>query len=263
MQNFHTPQVTLCFFRDPNALAGDNGVFKDPNHGDFSPADKDIKNGMPILYDAEIESFNLNKNPETGVGLGYRWINNAGNSRVNVLAYGYQRDMAKTIELNGTFYGGDLDILTLTAAEVGLGNESTLPVSGKTKKEHGINLWWYQDNFAAFIQYVNQDTAGLKRDGAEVELSYAITNIPHIIALTPVIRYSQLKSHYAINSANIANYPAPSVTWDWKKYDIGVNLDVIKSLRLTVEYAVNDFVRKDKHEDNNELLTTMRWSMSF
>jgi hypothetical protein len=238
------------FFRDPNALAGDNGVFKDP--------DKDIKPGIPILYDAEIEDFDLSENPETGIGLGYRWLNAQGNSRVNVLLFSYQRDMADSVELEGTVYGADLDLLVIVPSELPpatITSNVGLPIKGKDKKEHGLNIWLYQDNFAAFAQYVAQDAAGLKRDGYELELSYAFTNLSGIAGITPVVRYSSLKPDFVGHPF----YPSPSVTWDWEKYDVGFNVDFNKDIRLTLEYAQNDFIRKNKKEDNNELLMTVRW----
>ncbi len=236
------------FFRDPNALAGDNGVF---NH-----QDKDIKAGLPILYDAEIEKIDLSDNPETGTSLGYRWLNAEGNQRLNIMLFNYQRDMADTVDLHGTVYGGDLDLLSVTTDEVPqLKSDIRLPVHGHKKKESGLNLWWYQDNLAIFAQYVTQDAAGLERRGEEIEISYAVKNIPGIEGITPVLRYSKLTPDFN----TVPGYPSPSVSWEWVKYDIGVNVDLTKTVRLTAEYAKNDFIRAEHHEDNNEVLVTLRW----
>lgn len=231
------------FIRDPNALAGDNGVIA-------SNADADISHGISILYDAEVEDLNLKRTPETGLGLGWRWLGNDAASRVNVLLFAYQRDLADATRLNGSFYRADLDILEINNLVPG----AELPVSHDNKKELGTNLWWYHRRLSLFLQLVHQDIAGLKRDGAELELAYAL-DIPHFHRLIPALRYSRLDNHFRAGPS----YPAPSVAWDWQKWDIGVNLDVTADLRLTAEYAINHFQRNGKTEDNNEFLLTLRW----
>ena len=235
------------FIRDPNALAGDNGVIE-------ANADDDIKHGISILYDAEVEDINLKRTPETGLGLGYRWISADGGNRINALLFGYEREMAEATRLNGTFYEADLDLLDVSD----LSPNASLPVTHGKKKEYGANLWWYYHRFALFAQYVNQDVAGLERDGYELELSYAF-DVPRFKYLIPAVRYSELNPDFEAG----ANYPSPSVTWDWQKWDIGLNLDINDDLRLTAEYAINHFQRNGKTEDNNELLMTLRWRYSL
>jgi hypothetical protein len=241
------------FMRDVNALAGDNGLDKTPPINN----DPELKTGIPILYDAEVETFDLSKNPETGIGLGYRWLNETGSNRVNILLYGYQRDLADTVELHGTFYGGDLDLLDLSEVIP----NTRLPVTNTKKKEAGVNIWWYVGNFSLFAQGVNQDIAGLKRDGWELELSYALkpsanfTKFTYITQFSPVVRASELKNDFV----GPAIFPSPSFWWNWKKYDIGFNTDFGKDFRLTFEYAFNKFERKKVIEENNEFLMTLRW----
>lgn len=236
------------FLRDPNALAGDNGVLKHP--------DKDIKGGVPILYDAEVENMDLSNEAEIGSALGYRWLNTTGNNRLNVMLFNYRRDMADEADLHGTLYGGDMDTLAVTPREVpALTTSIRLPSNGKKKDESGMNIWWYYNNLAVFAQYVTQNAAGLKRSGEEIELSYAFNNIPGITGITPVFRYSKLTPDFNPSPA----YPSPSVTWEWTKYDVGFNVDFNEALRLTVEYAQHDIIRKKDHENNNETLVTLRW----
>ncbi|MES2675078.1 MAG: hypothetical protein V4660_12620 [Pseudomonadota bacterium] len=237
------------FIRDVNALAGDNGTDKTPPPNN----NPDIKTGIPILYDAEIEDFDLSKNPETGVGLGYRWLNEEGSQRINLLLFAYERDLAETVKLHGTFYGGDLDILNLSEVIPGV----TLPIKNNKKKESGMNIWWYTQNFSLFSQFVYQDIAGLKREGWEVELSYAFA-IPDVIGMSrisPVFRYSKLNNDFVGET----RFPSPSVWWDWQKYDLGFNTDFGENIRLTLEYNINKFVRSQRTEENNEFLATLRW----
>jgi hypothetical protein len=241
------------FMRDTNALAGDNGINKKPP----AHANPRIKTGIPILYDAEVEGFNLHENPETGVGLGYRWLNDSGSNRVNFLWYGYRRNMADTIKLHGTFYGGDLDLLDLSEVIPGV----SIPTVGREKTEYGVNVWWYKDNFSVFTQAVKQNVAGLKRDGWEVELSYAIeptgkwVNNLKVSQISPVVRLSSLDNHFVGNPL----FPSPSFWWDWRKVDVGFNTDFGEKVRLTLEYSINQFQRNMKTEENNEYLMTLRW----
>ncbi len=96
------------FFRDPNALAGDNGT-DDRRHPPPNP-DPHLKSGMLLLYDAEIESFHLEEDPEYGLGLGLRF-HPQPQTNINVLFFGYQRQLDDDRQLHGTFYGADLDLL--------------------------------------------------------------------------------------------------------------------------------------------------------
>lgn len=237
------------FIRDVNALAGDNGTDRTPPPNN----DPKIKTGIPILYDAEVEGFDLSKNPEKGAGLGYRWLSESGSQRINVLLYSYERRMADTVELYGTFYGGDLDVLDLSEVIPGV----RLPYTDDKKTESGINIWWYAQNFSLFAQRVDEKIAGLPRDGWEVELAYAV-EVPHVLGITqisPVVRYSKLVNHFVGDP----RFPAPSVWWNWQKYDVGFNTDFGETVRVTTEYNINKFIRNKRTEENNEFLVTVRW----
>jgi hypothetical protein len=203
-----------------------------------------------MMYDAEIEDFDLSNEPELGVGLGYRFNTADQNQKLDVLAFHYQRDLADTRSLNGTFYGGDLDLLDL--GEVPGAAGIRLPFDGREKTESGVNVWYYAGNFSLFSQYVQQEVASLERDGFEMELSY-VFDTP--MTVTPVIRYSELNNDFEGHPA----FPAPSLSWDWRRIDYGINVDVSDSLRLIVEYADNEVERAGRFEDHNEWLITLRW----
>ena len=241
------------FMRDANALAGDNGTddFRIPPNVNPNPK---LKSGIVMLYDAEIEDFDLSSEPEIGVGLGYRFNSANQNQKLDLLAYHYERDLAETRELTGTFYGGDLDLFDLGDVPGAAGIR--LPFSGNKKTESGINAWYYSGNFALFSQYVKQDVANLDRDGFEVEASYVFDSK---IPVTPVIRYSQLGNNFAGHPL----FPAPSLTWDWRRIDYAVNFDFSDNIRLIVEYADNEVERAGRWEDHNEWLITLRWQASY
>lgn len=256
------------FFRDPNALAGDNGV-------EFGKhAEKpDYNSGMAVLYDAEVEGLDLSENPEMGVGLGYRWLDAEGTTRVNVLYHYNKRDLAKTIELEGTGYGGDLDLLQVKAEELGLTPTELgaaagltidvpavgLPINGDKKSESGLTVWVYHKNFAFFSQYVAQEVANLDRDGWEVEMSYLFDEVPLIKSITPALRYSKLRPDFTTSDP----YPAMSVTWNWTKVDMGADFEVNDYVNVIVEHSSNVFVRQGRNESYGETLVTLLLSYSF
>ncbi len=239
------------FFRDVNALAGDNGTeeFRGNTTGVFSTR---FNSGIVTLYDAEVEDFDLAGQPELGLGLGYRWSSKNQNHKFNVLAHHYERNLAETRELTGTFYGGDLDLFDLSEVAEGI----RLPFEGDDRTESGVTAWYSSGDFSLFSQYVQQDLAGLDRDGFEVELSY-VFDLP--VTISPVLRYSELNNNFSSPS----NFVTPSLQWNWRKIDYGVNVDFSDSLRLIVEYADNQLETAGGRESQNEWLITLRWRQSY
>lgn len=248
-------QGNPVFLRDPNALAGDNGTpgLRQPN------PDPELKSGVVLLYDAEVEDLDVDGDLELGAGLGARFADEAGIKAVDVLVWGYRRTLAETVPLEGTFYGGDLDLLR------GPGDLTPFPaLRGDEKREAGANLWLYLGGFSFFGQVVDQEIAGLPRTGLEAEVAWSF-DLPLWLAIgdqqlftfvSPAVRYSEIDNDFR----NHPQTPAPSLAWDWTKLDYGVRLGVIPGADLTVEYADNRFILASGAErDNNEFLTTFRW----
>ncbi len=247
-------QGNPVFFRDPNALAGDNGIEEQVRFGDDPP----LGSGFPILYDAEVEDLDTDGDLEYALGIGARFANLSGSRAVDLLLFGNRRDLADTVDLEGTEYGGDLDLLD--------GPFGILPypaLDGRSKEEVGANLWVYVEGFSFFGQYVDQDLAGLPRSGAEGEVAWAF-DLPLVWALggrqlfpfvQPAVRYSRLDNDFA----NPVVTPSPSGAWDWEKIDFGVRLGVVPGTDLTLEYARNRFRTAGGEREADELLTTLRW----
>ncbi|MCI0414800.1 hypothetical protein L0222_18645 [bacterium] len=237
------------FFRDPNALAGDNGNddFRFPN------PDLHLNSGFPILYDAEVEDVSFEK-AEIGAGLGLRFSSEDKTKGVDLLGFYYQRELAERADLRGTFYGGDLDLLDGTG---GIG----LPIRGNDKEEYGGNVEFQWQNFRVFFQGVHQEVAGLKRDGYEVEilfraglpLAYSAGGKQLFTFLQPVFRFSMLDNGFISDP----RFVAPSTKWDWRKYDLGVRIGIIQGVDLTAEYSFHDITAaRPVHAD--EFLITLR-----
>jgi hypothetical protein len=241
------------FIRDPNALAGDNGTppLRQP------AADTEFGSGVVILYDSEIEGFDFDE-PELGLGLGVRLGDDATHRSAELQFWGYQRKLAERVELNGTFYGGDLDTLDGPASGFGL------PITDDDKREFGANLWVYWGGLSIFGQYVDQEIAGMSRVGYDLEAAWAF-ELPLVWAaggkqlfprLQPVVRKSYLDPDFVGGG----RYPAASVRWEWDKLDLGLRVTILEGLDVTLEQNQNEFIlTSGAHGNEDETLVTVRW----
>jgi hypothetical protein len=249
-------QGNPVFLRDPNALAGDHGTPAELEEHPVLP----LNSGVVIFYDAEAEDIDLDGDLEVGGGLGLRFADEAGRNGIDFLAWAYRRTLAARVALEGSFYGGDLDLLN------GPRDPSPLPIRGDEKKEAGANLWAYWNGLTFFGQYVDQKVAGLGRTGIEGELAWRF-DLPLVWALgdrqlfpsiAPSVRYSNLDNDFR----NVAPTPAPSFAWDWRKVDYGLRLAIVSGTDLTLEYADNRFILGNgRPAKENELLATLRWKI--
>lgn len=246
------------FFRDPNALAGDNGTPErtpQPTPRPISGTRPILESGFPILYDSEADDVDLDDRFQVGAGLGYRAKNDADTQAVDALAWYFHRNLADAAPIRGSFYLGDLTLLN--------GVLIPLPYGGRSKSEYGLNLEARRGEWRLFAQYVKQDIANLERSGFEIELAwlkpldglFASGDQSVINWIQPVFRFSNIGNDFETPTA----YPAPSVGFDWRKYDIGVRVGIIRGMDFTAEYARHDMiVPPTEHPD--ELLLTFRAS---
>jgi hypothetical protein len=254
-------QGNPLFFRDPNALAGDNGTpANDPSRRP-NPV-PELGSGFPILYDAEVEELDPDGELELGWGVGLRFGEPGTGRLFDLLAWGYERDLADTVALEGTFYGGDLDLLNGPFDEDGVA--AGLPIAGRRKEEVGANLRVEWNGLSLFGQYVEQQLAGLDRTGWEAELAWRF-ELPLVAAvggrqlfpsLAPAVRYSELEPEFAGGGP----FPGPSVRWPWTKLDYGVRIGIVAGVDLTLEYQDNEMTLANGAKiSNDESLATLRW----
>lgn len=239
-------QGNPVFFRDPNALAGDVGDSL------TTPSERELGGGLGLIYDAEVEDFDID-GLELGAGLGFRSGDEVGDRVVDLLLWGYERDLDPTVALRGSRIGGDLELLT------SLPGSQPLAVTSDRKREVGLNLQVYWSALSIFGQYVDSDLAGLERRAYELELAHAF-GLPYRWAvggaqlfpeITAVARYSRLFNDFEHPAVTVL----PSLAWDWYKLDLGFRLAVYKGVDLTAEYTFNHGYLTD----NNEVLVTLRW----
>ena len=242
------------FLRDPDALAGDHGTpdLLAPGGG------RALGSGVPILYDTETEDVASASEPEVGAGVGVRWAGPAGVWGLEALAWGYRRELAPRAELYGTFYGGDLDLLR------GPFDRHPFPIRGDDKREVGGNLWAYRGGASLFVQVVDQDLAGLGRQGLELEgawsfelpLRWAVAGEQLLPRVAPALRYSRLEHDFRSPPVT----PSPSLSWDWQKWDAGVRLILLSTADLTLEIADHEFVLgSGRRVSRREALATLSW----
>lgn len=226
------------YFRDPNALAGDNGIksLMTPN-----PNPK-LKTGFPILYNAETEGYFLKTDHvQFGQGLGYRWQNDAQTFGFDAIAFHYRRSMADREQLTGTFYGADLDLLNGPE-----GFNIPIPTSGRRKEETGARIYTEWHSLTSTVQVTKQSFAGLHRQGEEIEVGYnfatgfgpSVKGESLVQGIQPVIRASWLQNSFKGPS----NFVDPSLWWNWTKLDYGVRIAFAKNTDLTIEHAKHNVI---------------------
>jgi len=244
------------FFRDPNALAGDNGTRESVTPG----AVPKFGSGFPILYNAETEDLFFNTDHvQIGEALGYRWQREDQTLGFDAMVFHYERDMADREELTGTVYGGDLDLLSLDAQDTGLPGivPRGLPLDGRKKREYGTRIFAEWHAATVIGQFTKQSIAGLQREGWEIEAGYRIPlAVGPIESIQPAVRYSGIANRFG----PVAGFPAPSIWWNWAKYDAGVRVGFKRGLDVTVEYT-RHHVASRFPLNLREALVTVRWRM--
>jgi hypothetical protein len=244
---FQTTSGNPLYFRDPNALAGDNGIKEllQPN------PDPHLKSGFPILYNTETEGYSLKtEHLQVGEAIGYRWQNDAQTFGYDAVVCHYKRSMSDTEDapLTGTFYGVDIDLLEGPL-------DKGIAISGNNKEEWAGRVYTEWHALTATLQFTSQDFAGLHRKGEEAELGYrfALSN-SWVPSIQPAIRWSGLQNDF---KGDPTLYPAPSIWWNWIKIDYGVRIGLPHGSDLTVEHAKHN-VASPKPVHPDETLVTLR-----
>lgn len=238
------------FFRDTNALAGDNGT-PERVPGNVHPI---YQSGFPILYDTKASDLNPTGELEYGAGAGLRFMGPLGQNGVDILGWYFRRNMADSVNIRGTFYSGDLKLLE--------GNGISLPFSGREKIEEGGNVEWKLGHLEVFGQYVHQDIAHLVRQGVEAEAAFRIPlyglflsgQEPVINYIRPVVRFSNIHNRWVTP----VDFVAPSVGWNWRKYDVGLRVGITQNVDLTAEYSRHDMITRHEVYHPDESLVTLR-----
>ena len=239
------------FFRDANALAGDNGTpeLRQPENPNPVPR---LKSGFPILYNAETESlFFENDNLQFGQGLGYRWQNEAQTFGYDVILFHYKRSLADEVNLTGTFYGGDLDLLN---GPFDLGG---IALRGRNKEEYGGRAYVEWHGLTTIAQFTKQHLAGLQREGYELEAGYTIPlAFGWIQSIQPAARVSGLTNRFR---GDATKFPAPSIWWQWTKVDAGVRVGFAHNFDVTIERTRHNVGGPPVKLHMGETLATVRF----
>lgn len=237
------------FFRDPNALAGDNGTEKE-----LRGETPDYGSGFPILYNAETEDLFFNTtHVQWGEAIGYRWQREDQTAGFDAMLFHYQREMADREELTGTAYGGDLDLLVLD--EIPGIPPRGLPIDGRDKSEIGGRVYAEWHGATVIGQYTEQSFAGNDRHGWEVEAGYRFPLTLGVIeSVQPAVRASSLRNEFG----PVPGFPAPSIWWNWDKVDAGLRVGMKHGLDVTLEYTQHH-VESRLPLHLREAMVTVRW----
>jgi hypothetical protein len=209
---------------------------------------------LPILYNAETEDLFFNtENIQIGEAIGYRWQRDDQTAGFDAIVFHYERDMADRVELTGTNYGGDLDLLVLD--DIPGVSPRGLPVQRRKKRELGGRIYAEWREATIIAQYTSQTIAGLDRQGWEVEAGYRFPlTLGPVESIQPAVRASGINNDFG----PVAGFPAPSIWWNWEKYDLGLRVGLKRSIDVTVEYAQHEVdSRFPLHL--REALVTVRW----
>lgn len=245
------------FFRDPNALAGDNGT-----EDELAGREKDFGSGFPILYNAEAEDLFLNTDHvQLGEAIGYRWQREDQTAGFDAIVFHYSRDLADRVDLTGTVYGGDLDLLAVEPGEFPgvVTSRRALPVEGRRKREIGARVYAEWHAATVIAQYTSQTIAGNDRSGWELEAGYRFPfALGWVESIQPAVRASAIENDFG----PVDLFPAPTIWWDWRKYDAGVRVGLQRGLDVTLEYTTHE-VRNHADvrlpRELREALVTVRW----
>jgi len=235
------------YFRDPNALAGDNGI-RELLQSHPNPR---LKSGFPILYNTETEGYALDtEHVQFGQAVGYRWQNNAQTFGFDAIAFHYRRRLsdAENAPLTGTFYGADIDLLEGPL-------DRGLTLRGDKKEEAGGRIYTEWHGLTSTIQFTKQAFAGLHRQGEELEAGYQIPlGNRWVPTIQPAVRWSGLQNSF---KGDPAFFPAPSIWWNWVKIDYGVRIGLPYNSDVTVEHAKH-IVASPRKIHPDETLVTLR-----
>ncbi|MEO8359475.1 MAG: hypothetical protein ABI672_05545 [Vicinamibacteria bacterium] len=246
------------FFRDPNLLAGDNGTperIPGNTNRPISGTSPIYESGFPILYDAKAQDLNLSQGMQKGVGVGVRGGNADAKHAFDVVGWRFSRNLQERPAIRGSFYLGDKTLLRGVVFPLAFNNDDP-------KVEYGANLQARLNAFRVFGQFVHQDIADLVRKGAEVEASVTIPlndiflsgDTPVLTWIRPVFRFSNIKNNFTVAPM----FPAPSIGWDWKKYDLGLRVGIIQNVDMTAEYSYHDVATSRGKLHPNEFVLTLR-----
>jgi hypothetical protein len=194
---------------------------------------------------------------QVGEGLGYRWQRQDQSAGFDILVFHYKRDLADREELTGTFYGGDIDLIDRPLPTTG---PAGFVLDGRTKREYGARLYGEWRGGTLIAQFTKQSIAGLQREGWEVETGYRFPlRMGWIESVQPAMRVSGLHNRFLPLTGQVsAQFPAPTLWWNWLKGDIGVRIGLKHGLDVTAEYTKHntDALRRF---NLRETLVTLRW----
>jgi hypothetical protein len=181
--------------------------------------------------DGKFRDYNNSK--EFGIGIGYKDEIIKGH-KIDILLFSYFSKLSSD------------DIAFLKSRFSGYASNED------TKNFYGGNIEYKFKGLNLFGQYIHARDGEIKRDMWYVQPSYKfnVKGIKYLSAIEPLYRYDR----YDVSHAPSATKP---LSWDRKRNTFSVIADIIKDLKLKLEYNLNDEETGGQKVKNNEFVGQM------
>ena len=244
------------YYRDTNVLAGDNGTRPE---GTLTPSPA-YDTGFPIFYDAKMDDLDTHGQLEWGAGLGFA----ARDGRSPRAAW---RGPPRLVlpPPAGRLRRAARHVRPRRPRAAARQRAIPLPFEGRDKSEVGAQRRRPLRPVAA--RRADRAPGHRRRScarGSTPRLRchlalpglFLVGETPVGNWIRPVLRVSIIDNLFDAP----VTYPALSVDWDWKKYDIGVRFGIVRDVDLTVEYLAprHDRAHGGRTLHPDEFLVTLR-----
>jgi hypothetical protein len=190
-------------------------------------------NVYPITTDDD-NNVEANAHQQIGVGIGLDHTFKEAH-KIDVLPFYYTSELsdADVAHLQGiTGYGGGFE--------------------DRDQRRYGFNVEYIMRDFTLFGQYMKAEDGTMDRDGWYLQPSYKM----HYKGRN-VFTASEVLLRYEEYNVDLANNAADSNTWDRQTTTLAVITDVVKNLKVKIEYYLNDEDTGGAEVDNDELLVQL------
>ena len=254
-------QGNPVFLRDPNALAGRQRHARAAGHGTPNPALKQRHRRSSTT--PRSRTWTSTATSSSGGGLGLRFADAAGQQRRRRPRLGLPAQARATrVELEGTFYGGDLDLLDGPGSR----RRRLAADHGRRQAGGGGQPLALPGRPLALRPVRRPGPRRPRRAPAsrprlawrfDLPLVWALGDRQLFPSIAPAVRYSKLDNDFREPprdrrrraSPGTGRRSTPACAWGSSP-----------GIDLTLEYADNDFILGSGAErENNEFLATLRW----
>jgi hypothetical protein len=201
-----------------------------------SPND-DGSGGYPILHDDD-DNADDNFDKEYRAGIGFQYDTKRLGS-IDVLGWGADSELSAN------------DLVTLQGI-TGYPSGSSSDSTNDENNEVGLMAKYNWQAFELQAQLIHAQDGELERSGWFVQPQYEIPiGAKYLESITPFFRYGEL------NVDDIPAVTTDSLTWDRQKLTFALIADIMKQVKVKVEYKINDEDTGGGDVNNNEFVAQL------